>query len=74
VSNQSITYLVAACCGVFALAAYVAFILVPAWTAYSRVWQRMAAAVLSLYVLAAFAAVGVAGGAAVVWFWDRIGV
>jgi hypothetical protein len=34
----------------------------------------MAAAVLSLYVLAAFAAVGVAGGAAIVWFWDRIGV
>ncbi|HEV7751331.1 MAG: hypothetical protein JWR30_3395 [Conexibacter sp.] len=73
-SNQSVTYLVAACCGVFALSAYVAFILVPAWTAYSRVWQRMAAAVLSLYVLAAFAAVGVAGGAAIVWFWDRIGV
>jgi hypothetical protein len=74
VSNLSVTYLVAACCGVFALAAYVAFILVPAWTAYSRIWQRMAAAVLSLYVLAAFAAVGVAGGAAIVWFWDRIGV
>jgi hypothetical protein len=73
-SNASVTYLVAACCGVFALAAYVAFILVPAWTAYSRIWQRMAAAVLSLYVLAAFAAVGVAGGAAIVWFWDRIGV
>ncbi|MDX6684938.1 MAG: hypothetical protein QOF86_1066 [Baekduia sp.] len=73
-SNLSVTYLVAACCGVFALAAYVAFIRVPAWTAYSRIWQRMAAAVLSLYVLAAFAAVGVAGGAAIVWFWDRIGV
>ena len=72
-SNESITYLVAACCGVFALSAYVAFILVPAWTAYSRIWQRAAAAVLSLYVLAAFAAVGVAGGAAIVWFWDRIG-
>jgi hypothetical protein len=74
VSNTSVTYLVAACCGVFALAAYVGFILVPAWTAYSRVWERLAAAVLSLYVLAAFAAVGVAGGAAIVWFWDRIGV
>jgi hypothetical protein len=74
VSNTSITYLVAACCGVFALSAYVAFILVPAWTAYSRVWERLAAAVLSLYVLAAFAALGVAGGAAIVWFWDRIGV
>jgi hypothetical protein len=74
VSNQSVTYLVAACCGVFALAAYVAFILVPAWTAYSRVWERLAAAVLSLYVLAAFVGLGVAGGAAIVWFWDRIGV
>lgn len=73
-SNTEITYLVGACCTVFALAAYAAFILVPAWTAYTRVWQRMAAAVLSLYVLAAFVAVGVAGGAAIVWFWDTIGV
>jgi hypothetical protein len=45
---------------------------VPAVTAYSRIWQRAAAAVLSLYVLAAFVAVGGAGGAAIVWFWDRI--
>jgi hypothetical protein len=74
VSNTEITYLVGACCTVFALAAYAAFILVPAWTAYTRVWQRMAAAVLSLYVLAAFVAVGIAGGAAIVWFWDTIGV
>jgi hypothetical protein len=74
VSNQSITYLVAASCGVFALAAYVAFVLVPAWTAYSRVWERVAAAVLSLYVLAAFVGLGAAGGAAIVWFWDRINI
>ncbi len=72
-SNESTIYLVATCCVVFALAAYVAFILVPAWTAYSRLWERLAAAVLSLYVLAAFAAVGLLGGAAIVWFWDRIG-
>ena len=73
-SNTSISYLVAACAAVFSLAAFAAWILVPAWTAYSRVWQRMAAAVLSLYVLAAFVGLGVAGGAAIVWFWDRIGV
>jgi hypothetical protein len=72
VSNQAITYLVAASCGVFALAAYVAFILIPAWTAYSRVWERLAAAVLSVYVLAAFVGAGIAGGAAIVWFWDRL--
>jgi hypothetical protein len=74
VSNTEVTYLVGACCVVLGVAAYGAFILVPAWTAYSRVWQRVAAAVLSLYVLAAFVGLGAAGGAAIVWFWDRIGV
>jgi len=73
VSNQSITYLVAAVSGVFGLAAYAAWILVPAWNSYSRLWERMAAAVLSLYVLVALLGLGVVGGAAVVWFWDRIG-
>jgi hypothetical protein len=72
VSNTAITYLVAACCGVFGLAAYAAWILVPAWTAYTRLWERAAAAFLSLYVLAAFVGVGLVVGAAVVWFWDNI--
>ncbi len=71
-SNESIIYLVAACSGVFALAAYIGLIVVPAWTAYSRIWQRVAATVLTLYVLAGFLVVGVAGGAAIIWFWDRI--
>lgn len=71
-SNQSITYLVAAFCGVLALAAYAGFVLVPAWNSYSRLRERVAAAFLSLYVLAAFVGLGVVGGAAIVWFWDRI--
>lgn len=71
-SNESITYLVAAICGVFGLAAYAGLILVPAWTAYTRLWERVAAAFLSLYVLLGFIGIGVLGGAAVVWFWDRI--
>lgn len=71
-SNESITYLVAACAGVFSLAAFVGLILVPAWTSYTRAWERVAAAVLSLYVLAAMVGVGVLGGATIVWFWDRI--
>jgi len=72
VSNQSITYMVAAVCGVFGVAAYVGFILVPAWNAYSKLWERVLAGFLSLYVLAAFIGLGVLGGAAVVWFWDNI--
>jgi hypothetical protein len=71
-SNTSITYLVAACAGVFSLAAFVGLILVPAWSAYSTLWERLAASFLSLYVLAAFVGIGAAAGAAVIWFWDRI--
>ena len=70
-SNEAITYLVGACCGVFGIAAYAAWILVPAWTAYTRWWERFAAAFLSLYVLAAMVGLGLLGGAAVVWFYDR---
>jgi hypothetical protein len=71
-TNTAITYLVGACCGVFGVAAWVGLIVVPAVGSYSRAWERVAAAFLSLYALAAFLLVGVAGGAAVVWFWDRI--
>ena len=70
-SNEAIIYLVGACCGVFALTAYGAWILIPAWTSYSRWWERIGAAFLSLYVLAAMVGLGLLGGAAVVWFWDR---
>jgi hypothetical protein len=71
-SNTAITYLVGACAGVFSLTAFTAWVLVPAWTAYSRAWERVAAVFLSLYVFAAFVGIGIAGGAAVIWFWDRL--
>ena len=71
-SNQAITYSVIAVCAVLGLAAYVGLIVAPAWNAYSRWWERAAATFLSLYVLAAFVVVGVAGGAVIVYFWDSI--
>jgi hypothetical protein len=71
-SNESIIYVVAVGSGVLALSVYVALIVVPAWGAYTRLWQRVAATFLSLYVLAALLLIGVAGGAAIIWFWDRI--
>jgi O-antigen ligase len=70
-SNETITYVVAGGSGALALVAYVALILLPAWQAYSRVWERLAAAFLTLYVAAAFVLLGVGGGAAIVWFYDR---
>ena len=71
-SNEAITYLVAACCGVFGLAVFVGLVVVPAWSSYSRVWMRMAATFMSLYVLAAAMLVGIGMAAGVVYFWDRI--
>ena len=72
-TNEQIIYTIAIGCGALGLVAYVAFILVPAWGAYSRIWQRLAASFLTLYVLAAFIILGALGGAAIIWFWDRFG-
>jgi O-antigen ligase len=72
-TNEQIIYTVAIGSGVVGILAYIAFILVPAWGAYSRIWQRFAASFLTLYVLAAFIIAGAAGGAAIVYFWDRLG-
>jgi hypothetical protein len=68
-SETDVTYLVAACAGVFSVALFVGLILAPAWSAYSRIWERVAASFLSLYVLAMLVGIGVAAGLAVVYFW-----
>jgi hypothetical protein len=73
-SNTSTIYIVAAGCGVLGLAAFVGLILVPAWSSYTRIWQRVAASFLSLYVLAALLGIGLAGAAGVLWLYDRFAV
>jgi hypothetical protein len=67
--STTATYLVAVCAGVFGFALYVGLILVPAWGSYSRMWERLAATVLSLYVLAVLVGAGVLGALAFVYFW-----
>lgn len=71
-ANAGVTYLVAGTCGVAVLAAFLWFIAVPAWTAYGRMWERLAASFLTLYVLAALLLLGGAGGVAIAYYWDRI--
>ena len=51
------------------LGLYAGLILRPAWISYSRLWERLAATVLSLYVLAVLVGVGVVGALAAVYFW-----
>ena len=68
-SRSTINDLAVVCAGVFGLALYAGLILVPAWTSYSRVWERLAATVLSLYVLAVLVGAGVLAALAVIYFW-----
>lgn len=70
-SNTSLTYLVGVCCGVFGLAAFVTLVVVPAVSAYRRTWERVAAVVLSGYVLAALVGIGVLLGVLIVVEWPR---
>jgi hypothetical protein len=52
-------------------AGYLAFILAPAWDSYGRLWEKVAAAFLSLYVLATLLGIGTVIGLAIVWSYDR---
>ena len=54
------------------LAAFVGLILVPALSAYGRVWEKFAAGFLSLFVLAALVIAGLIVGAVVFYNWDEI--
>jgi hypothetical protein len=44
-------------------------ILAPAWNAYTRMWQRVVATVLTLYVLAVLVGIGAGAAAAVIVLW-----
>jgi hypothetical protein len=68
-TRTQINEAVAAGAGVLSLALFAGLILRPAWTSYTRLWERMAATVLSLYVLAVLVGVGVVGALAAVYVW-----
>jgi hypothetical protein len=71
-SDKQIMYLVVGAAGVISLSAWIALIVVPAWTAYWRVRDRLLAIVMSVYVLAAFVLVGVGVGGLFLWYYDRL--
>jgi hypothetical protein len=58
--------------GIVALIAFVWFIVTPAWGSYGRVWERIAASFLSIYIGAALLGVGVAAGVGVVALYLQI--
>jgi hypothetical protein len=72
VDTETLTYVILGVAGTSILGAFSYLILVPAWTAYGRNWERMAAGVLSLFVLAAFVGSGLGAGLLIVYYWDQI--
>jgi hypothetical protein len=68
-SRTTINELAIAGAGVFGLALYAGLILAPAWTSYTRLWERVAASILSLYVLALLVGIGAGAALAVVYYW-----
>jgi len=71
-SNTDWTYVALGAAGGLSLIAWLFLVLVPAWTSFSRVWERIVATVLSIYILAAFVMVGVMLGGGFLWYFDEL--
>jgi hypothetical protein len=71
-TDDKITYAVAGVAALVSLIAWVMLILVPAWTSYWRLRERLLAVVMSFYILAAFVGMGACVGAVFLYYYDRI--
>ena len=71
-SNQTWTQVVIVTAAGLSVIVWAALVLVPAWTSFSKLWERLVAVVLSVYVLAAFALAGAFLGGAFLWYFDEL--
>jgi hypothetical protein len=69
--DLSTTEIAIALAGGLVVACYVVLILAPAWRCYGRLWEKLAASFLTLFVLATLLGIGAAVGLAVVWTYDQ---
>ena len=65
------TEIAIALAGGLVFACYVALILVPAWRCYGRLWEKLAASFLTIFILGTLLGMGAAVGLAVVWTYDQ---
>jgi hypothetical protein len=65
-------YILFGIAGLISITAFGWLVLVPALSAFSRGWEKFAAGVLSLFVLAALVLVGLAIGFVIFYNWDSI--
>lgn len=58
--------------GLITLLAFTTLILVPAVGSFGRGWEKATAVFLSLIVLVALVAIGIAVGVAIIYYWNDI--
>lgn len=71
-SNETWTWVALGGAAGLSLIVWIALVLVPAWTSFSRMWERAVAVVLSIYVLAAFVLAGLMLGGGFLWYFDEL--
>jgi hypothetical protein len=72
-ANLSSTQIAIATAAAVTGAAYLALVVAPAWQCYGRLWEKIAASFLTLFILATLLGVGAGIGFAVVWTYDQYG-
>jgi uncharacterized membrane protein len=65
-------YLLFGAAALVSLVAFVGLILIPALSAYGRIWEKAAAGFLSIVVLAALVVVGVLAGLVIVYYYPDL--
>jgi NADH:ubiquinone oxidoreductase subunit K len=65
-------YILFGAAGLITLLAFGLLILAPAIGSFGRTWEKLTAALVSVFVLIALIAIGVAVGIAIVYYWDDI--
>lgn len=65
-------YILFGAAGLISLIAFSILILVPAVGSFGRTWEKVTAVLISLFVLVALLAIGIAIGIGIVYYWDDI--
>jgi hypothetical protein len=65
-------YLLFGGAGLISLIAFATLILAPTIGSFGRTWEKATAVLVSIFVLVALIALGVALGIAIVYYWDDI--
>jgi hypothetical protein len=65
-------YILFGAAGLISLLAFGLLILAPAVGSFGRTWEKVTAVLVSVFVLVALIAIGLAIGIAIVYYWDDI--